>query len=66
MANNPFWSPGSEDVRGGDDESGRLGRFKRRFADENGSDIDLDNLAEASGISVQQDAAAARKLASKK
>src|SRR5258708_38414270 len=32
--NNPLWSPGQEGLEGLDDETGRMGRFRRRFGSE--------------------------------
>ncbi|KAG8951719.1 hypothetical protein FRC04_005740 [Tulasnella sp. 424] len=31
VTNNPFWAPGSDGIAAGDDEAGRMGRFKKRF-----------------------------------
>lgn len=31
LTNNPFWAPGSDGIAAGDDEAGRMGRFKKRF-----------------------------------
>ncbi|KAG9019742.1 hypothetical protein FRB90_009612 [Tulasnella sp. 427] len=38
LTNNPFWAPGSDGIAAGDDEAGRMGRFKKRFGGEEGSE----------------------------
>ncbi|KDQ08984.1 hypothetical protein BOTBODRAFT_138336 [Botryobasidium botryosum FD-172 SS1] len=38
VRNNPLWSPGSERKTDGDNETGRMARFKRRFGQ--GTDTD--------------------------
>ncbi|KIO25638.1 hypothetical protein M407DRAFT_244012 [Tulasnella calospora MUT 4182] len=34
LTNNPFWAPGRDGIAAGDDEAGRMGRFKKRFGGE--------------------------------
>ncbi|KAG8923206.1 hypothetical protein FRC01_013059 [Tulasnella sp. 417] len=38
LTNNPFWAPGSDGIAAGDDEAGRMGRFKKRFGGEETED----------------------------
>lgn len=56
LANNPFWSPSSTDVSFGDEEAGRMGRFKRRFGGEDDDRISFEQMNGPLGEQTGSDA----------
>ncbi|KAG8872003.1 hypothetical protein FRB97_005213 [Tulasnella sp. 331] len=44
LTNNPFWSPSSTDISFGDEEAGRMGRFKRKFGSEDEDKISFEQM----------------------
>jgi len=48
--NNPLWSPGQEGLEGLEDETGRMGRFRRRFGSEDQNAFDTVEGGSPSGL----------------
>lgn len=58
LTNNPFWAPGSDGLSVGDEDAGRMGRFKKRFGGQEDNRISFEDMQGPQGAQMQSGALA--------